>query len=162
MEKVGSGSADAHRKVHEGLLAKKRLLDSELVLHLAVELLAFERAEGYRSIGYDSFAEYCRKELRLGPSTARYYLQVARFIKQFGKSVPWEDWVALGPTKIRVLAALEPEAKELRALMRQYGTPEISSRQMERELQPQRASRRSGAARPRQSPRKLRSRVKPI
>jgi hypothetical protein len=136
-----AGSAE-HWEMHESLLEKKRLLDSELVLTLARDLLSFEESEGFKTPGYESMAKYCTGALHLGPSTTRYYLQIAKFIKARASRVSWEEWVSLGPTKIRVLASRNPTANELPGLIAKYISSEISTRKMEAQLLPNRAKRR--------------------
>jgi hypothetical protein len=129
-------------KTHLELLEKKRLLDSELVLKFAAQLHEFSKAGGFCALGYRSMPEYCKSGLKLGLSTARYYLQVASFIENKGRSFTWDQWVALGPTKIRVLAALDPSANELVGLVKKYTPADISTRTMEAQLLPNRAKRR--------------------
>jgi hypothetical protein len=135
------GQEGEHQRLHGELLEKKRLLDSELVLRFAMQIDGFDRVRGYESLGYTSIIKYCKDELHLGPSTARYYLQIARFLRENGSLVPWEDWVKLGPTKIRVLATQDDPVRRLRNLVKRYASESISTRQMEVELRPNRVAR---------------------
>ena len=120
--------------MHESLLKKKRLLESELTLKLALQLYEFAQVRGYETFGFKTMAAYCRSELHLGPSTGRYYLQIAAYIKAKGGLIHLSQWSALGPTKIRVLAALDPPDRLLVALVKRFTSSDISTRSMQAEL----------------------------
>ncbi len=112
----------------------KRLLESELVLTFARDLLAFQDSAGFKTPGYESMPKYCKGALHLGASTTRYYLQIAKFMKEKASRVSWAKWVALGPTKIRVLAAVDPNLDELVGLVHKYTSANISTRRMKADL----------------------------
>jgi hypothetical protein len=105
---------------------------SQAKLELAESLLKFRDATRHRVLGFDRFQDYCTGRLGIMPSTLRYYLQIARFMKGAGDSVSREEWVALGPTRIRILAQAKVSKRSLPKLVRKYA--EIPSRQMAEEF----------------------------